>query len=110
MIKYNSLLRRHNRQLDELGNLLGLTVKLTTYVSRHSWASIAYNSNVEVPFITESMGHRTETVTRVYLSYISVEHLWKANQVVAGVMTKDICQLTRDDKPQVGGRNSAGET
>lgn len=82
VIKYDSLLRRHNRQLKALGELLELEVNLTTYVARHSWATIAYHNNVDMSAITESLGHRTETVTRVYLTPFSNDHLWKANEIV----------------------------
>lgn len=102
IIKYNSLLRRHNRQLDELSKLLGLNIKLTTYVSRHSWASIAYHNNVEVPAITESLGHRTEAITRVYLRSLSEGHLWKANQVVEDVISQAIHRLKIGHLQQVG--------
>lgn len=82
VIKYDSLLRRHNRQLKALGELLGLETSLTTYVARHSWATIAYYNNVEMPAITESMGHRTEAITRVYLAPLTADRLWKANRIV----------------------------
>lgn len=81
-VKYESILRRHNRHLDVLSAMLGLSANLTTYVSRHTWATIAYHYAVDVPSISESLGHRTETVTRVYLRPLAGEHLRRANQIV----------------------------
>ena len=91
-VKYESLLRRHNRHLKALGELLELGVSLTTYVARHSWATIAYHNNVDMPAITESLGHRTETITRVYLTPFTNDHLWKANQIVFDAVFRPKCK------------------
>lgn len=92
-VNYESVLRRHNRHLEELSTLLNLTVKLTTYVSRHSWASIAYHNNVEMPAISESLGHNTEKTTRVYLSSLAAAHLWRANRIVTDVVGRALDDL-----------------
>lgn len=80
--RYDSLLRRHNRHLEVLSERLGLEKKLTSYVARHSWATIAYHSDVKVPVVSEAMGHSTEKTTRVYLSSFSYEYLREAGRTV----------------------------
>ena len=59
-----------NRQLRILGELLALPVRLTSYVARHSWASIAKSSNVPLAAISEAMGHTSERTTRIYLAIL----------------------------------------
>ena len=39
--QYQSALRLYNKRLTPLSNLLGLKIRLTSYVARHSWATAA---------------------------------------------------------------------
>lgn len=64
--QYQSQLSRYNRNLKTLGRMLG-GITLTSYVSRHSWASAAYAENVPLSIISQSMGHDSERNTRIYL-------------------------------------------
>ncbi|NDV66425.1 site-specific integrase [Bacteroides sp. 224] len=80
--QYESALHLHNHHLKQIGRLSGMENKLTSYVARHSWATIAYHSGVDVAVISQAMGHRTEEVTRIYLASFSVETLMKANSLV----------------------------
>ena len=47
---------------DTLGHL-----KLTSYVSRHSWATTVHRQHVPLPVISQSMGHDSERTTEIYL-------------------------------------------
>ena len=46
---------------------LGLTLPLTMYVARHSWASIARDEGIPISVISEGMGHDSESTTQIYL-------------------------------------------
>jgi integrase len=81
-VQYQSGLRMQNRNLKKLAGELQLKETLTTYVARHSWATMAYHSNVPVANISEAMGHRTEEVTRIYLRSLDRRVLSKANEAV----------------------------
>ena len=65
--QYQNKIHLINKHLKKLGQELGLTSNLTSYVARHSWASIAKSQNVPVAAISEAMGHTTERTTRIYL-------------------------------------------
>ena len=71
-----------NRSLKMIGNRLGLSVVLTMYVSRHSWASIAKSKNVPLSIISEGMGHDSEATTRIYLSTLDTAAIDKANSMI----------------------------
>lgn len=60
-------LRRYNRTLKEIGELCGLNTPLTSYVSRHTYATIAKRKGVPIAVISEALGHSSEEVTQVYL-------------------------------------------
>jgi site-specific recombinase XerD len=65
---YNSALRLQNSRLQSISKIMGLDTPLSTYVARHSWASLAKRNGVSVQIISESMGHDNENTTRIYLA------------------------------------------
>ena len=71
-----------NRCLKKIGTRLELSVVLTMYVSRHSWASIAKSKNVPLSIISEGMGHDSEATTRIYLSTLDTAAIDRANSLI----------------------------
>ena len=80
--QYLAKIHNVNRNLQEIGRLLGLELPLTSYVARHSWASIAYNSNIPVAVISEGLGHDSEKTTRIYLSSLNADIIDEANKMI----------------------------
>lgn len=80
--QYQNQIHLINRHLKKLGKTLGLSSKLTTYVARHSWASIAKSQDVPVSAISEAMGHTTERTTHIYLKSFGITPADHANQKV----------------------------
>ncbi|BEG99828.1 site-specific integrase [Bacteroides sedimenti] len=56
-----------NRHLKDIGKELGIPIDLTTYVARHSFATVLKRSGVSTSIISESLGHSSEKVTQIYL-------------------------------------------
>jgi len=88
--QYQNALRNHNRQLKVLAEHLGIQENLTSYVARHSWATLAYHNGVNVSLVSQAMGHHTEEVTRIYLSSFEREKLTEANRVVLNAILRPI--------------------
>ena len=80
--QYQNRIHLINHHLKKLGEELGLSSKLTSYVARHSWASIAKSQNVPVAAISEAMGHTSERTTRIYLKWFDNTLVDNANQKV----------------------------
>ena len=80
--QYRNMLCKVNKQLVEIGNLIHTDVKLTMYVARHSWASIALKLNIPVELISRGMGHDSEKTTRIYLKSLYNSQLDEANRQV----------------------------
>lgn len=78
--QYKDAILSTNQSLTVLSDRLNLPIHLTTYVARHSWASIAYSKNVPLSLISEGMGHESERTTRIYLASLSSSGLDKANR------------------------------
>ena len=74
-----SQLRNHNHRLKRISDLLGLEKSLSSYVSRHTWATLALRKGIPVEVISESMGHENETTTRIYLASLGQSVVDEAN-------------------------------
>ena len=69
-----------NRALKKIGKMVGLKMPLTTYVARHTWASVARDMNISIAIISEGMGHNSIKTTQVYLNSIDVSRINEANK------------------------------
>lgn len=83
--QYKNGYRQVNRRLKMLGDLLGLRIPLTTYVARHSWASIAKRSGIPTSVISEGLGHDSEKTTQIYLDSFENNVLDAANEIVTDI-------------------------
>lgn len=79
---YMTKLQLINRNLKSIGQMLNINTPLTTYVARHSWASIAKSVNVPISVISDSMGHDSEITTRIYLSTLDNNVVDSANSLI----------------------------
>lgn len=84
--QYRNVYHRVNRNLKKLGEMLKLETKLTLYVARHAWASIAHHNNIPISTISKAMGHDSETTTLIYLSSIDSSVVDKANRRIMSLM------------------------
>ena len=73
---------RINRNLKRVGLKLGLTTPLTTYVARHTWATLAKQCGAPVAVISEGLGHASEKITHIYLKEFDSDVLDRVNQIV----------------------------
>ena len=60
---YLSQMQKTNHKLRDLAKLIELNISLTSYVARHSWATIAKRSGIPTAVISEGLGHTTENTT-----------------------------------------------
>ena len=79
--QYRSGLATQNRRLRKIGEELGLDFPLTTYIARHTWATLAQNNGVPTAVISQSLGHTSETTTRIYLGSMDTKILAKYNRL-----------------------------
>ena len=85
---YSYGLRRHDLMLKEIGCLVGSNFPLSSYAARHSWATLARDSEVPVSVISSGMGHTSERTTRIYLAELDNAVVDRAN--------RRIIELVRD--------------
>ena len=78
--QYHTALRLYNLRLRQLSELLGLDYTISSYTSRHSWATTARNQNVPLSVISAGMGHSSERTTQIYLTSLENSLIDSANR------------------------------
>lgn len=71
-----------NHNLKKIASMIGITIPLTLYVARHSWASAAKAKGIPISVISEGMGHDSETTTQIYLASLDTSVVDKANSLI----------------------------
>ncbi|GMN08365.1 site-specific integrase [Croceitalea sp. MTPC5] len=72
--------QRYNRGLKTIGEMCGIEQRLTTYVSRHSFATQAMLNNVPLQAISAMLGHSKLNTTQIYLKSLPTNILDDYNQ------------------------------
>lgn len=73
--RIHKVISKVNQRLKEIGEDLGLPLTLTTYVARHSQATVMKRAGVSTAVIREIMGHSSERVTQIYLDSFDNEQI-----------------------------------
>lgn len=71
-----------NHSLKKIAGMVGVTIPLTLYVARHSWASAARAKGIPISVISEGMGHDSEATTQIYLASLDTSVVDKANSLI----------------------------
>ena len=74
------VLSRYNKKLKELASLAGINKNITSYVARHSFATILKQIGTSTDVISELMGHSDVQITMTYLKEFNNEELDYANR------------------------------
>jgi integrase len=64
------IVRLVNKYIDRIAKATGIPCKVTTYTARHSFATTLRNANVNMSFISDSLGHANIATTENYLGTI----------------------------------------
>lgn len=69
-----------NQELRLFAKELNINAEVTTYVARHSFATILKKSGVNIGIISEALGHQDIKTTQIYLSHFDNEQIDAAMQ------------------------------
>ena len=78
--RIHKMLGKVNKNLKLLAAQLGVEANLTTYVARHSFASVLKKSGVNIALISEALGHSDLTTTQIYLDSFDNEQIDNARK------------------------------
>ncbi len=71
-----------NKGLKEIASNAGIEGNVTTYVARHSFATILKQKGISTAIIQEAMGHTSEKTTQIYLDSFGNEAVDNANKAL----------------------------
>ena len=76
--RIHKVLAKVNKNLKILATQLGVEANMTTYVARHSFASVLKKSGVSIALICEALGHSDLATTQIYLDSFDNEQVDEA--------------------------------
>lgn len=76
------ILKVVNKNLKGIASKAEITANLTTYVARHSYATILKISGISTSVISQAMGHDSERTTQVYLESFGNKILDEASKAI----------------------------
>lgn len=81
-------LRIQNERLGILAEMAGIAKKVTSHVSRHTWATIARNNSVSIAVISDMLGHSNINVIIRYLDSIENDLMKRVTRQVTKALGK----------------------
>ena len=81
--RINKVQRHINRELHAIGREIGLLYPLTTYVARHTYATVMKRAGVNLALISETLGHSSLSTTQIYLDSFDNEQIDEAMKFLA---------------------------
>ena len=78
--RIHKMLGKINKNLKLIATQLNVDANMTTYVARHSFASVLKKSGVSIALISEALGHSDLSTTQVYLDSFDNEQIDAAMQ------------------------------
>ena len=78
--RIHKMLGKINKNLKLIAAQLNVDANMTTYVARHSFASVLKKSGVSIALISEALGHSDLSTTQVYLDSFDNEQIDAAMQ------------------------------
>ena len=78
---YNAT-RNVNKNIQKIAKELGIEEHITTYVARHSWASIGNMKGVPISTISQALGHQDLKTTQIYLEDLDNSALDEADSLI----------------------------
>ena len=76
--RIHKILGKVNKNLKLLAADLKVEANITTYVARHSFASVLKKSGVNIALISEALGHSDLATTQIYLDSFDNEQVDEA--------------------------------
>jgi integrase/recombinase XerD len=74
--------KRYNKKLKKIAELCGIEENLTSYVSRHSFATRAKNLGVPIATISDMLGHADTKTTEIYLDSLQSDIMDEAHEKI----------------------------
>jgi tyrosine type site-specific recombinase len=102
-----SALRRINAQAKCIGAAADIPIPLTTYVMRHTWATLMLEAGKSVELIGQCLGHTSIQTTQIYLSNISVNRVDReVDDMITRMLRPTPASRAKDTRPAPRAKSS----
>lgn len=81
--RYLSALTSYNRALKQMSRTADGRIHLTSYVTRHTWATEARNNGAPLSVISSALGHSSERTTQIYLDSMDMSGITVVNRKIS---------------------------
>jgi integrase len=82
---YQQVTKTINKYMNRICAEIGIEKNVTTYVARHSFATVLKNSGTSIEMISELLGHSSVEVTKNYLASFKIDQIHEqTNALTAG--------------------------
>ncbi len=86
--QYKNAMMLTNRKLKEISVMAHISLPVSMYVARHSWATIARDKNIPLSVISKGLGHENDMNTQIYLASIADKEVDDANRLILHSLRK----------------------
>lgn len=90
--------KRYNKKLKELATICGISENLTSYVSRHSFATRAKNLKIPVANLSEMLGHDSIKTTQIYMDSLPSDLIDADHEEIIRSKPKPIEEIMKTKK------------
>lgn len=105
--EYQRALRTFNYNLDRLAKKCGVTAKVSSYTTRHTWATLAKYCHFSEQLISEAFGHSSTKVTEGYMKSFKNDEIKRANDEIIFYVTTNGGKNKQSRKITVNQANTA---
>ena len=74
------VIKQVNSNMKVIGKELEIETPITTYVARHTYATVLKRSGVSTSIISNALGHESESITQTYLDNFGTDVFFEANK------------------------------
>jgi integrase len=76
------VIKQVNSNMKLIGKELEIETPITTYVARHTYATVLKRSGVSTSIISNALGHESESITQTYLDDFESNVFFEANKLL----------------------------
>lgn len=74
-----------NRTMRTIANKLGINKSVSTYVARHTWATVLLRNNFSMGYISKGLGHTSFATTERYLADFDQDQKREAGRILTNI-------------------------
>ena len=88
MTVHKIAIKHINNTMKKIAEKLGIKNRITTFVARHTWATILMQNNISVAYISKGLGHTSLLTTEKYLADFDQDKKREVGALISGLGTQ----------------------